>query len=318
MKPELVQRQEVLSVPLASGGQRLDLFLVGALEGVSRKAIKQALDGGQVFVDGRVARKAAQPLLGGETLRLTLSGLPPRVAPAEPSLLLLDHDLLALNKPAGLPSHPTGSGQLDALSWACGWLRQQGDTGAPILLHRLDADTSGVLLLARTADANRCLAGMFAQREMEKSYLALVAGTPPGEFSVDNYLRPGKRGRTQVVHSGGQRAQTRFRTLAQGPGFALVEALPKTGRTHQIRVHLAESGYALLGDLLYGGAATLPGTASGLVFRRHLLHARRLQFTHPRDGQRVRIEAPIPADFLPLLGLLPDCAAESLRLNLPE
>lgn len=310
MNVETVPRQELLSVPLGMGEQRLDLFLVGALEGVSRKAIKQALDGGQVFVDGRVARKASQPLLGGETLRLTLNGLPPRVAAAAPEILLLDPDLLALNKPAGMPSHPTGSGTLDALSWAGCWLGQQGEEAEPILLHRLDADTSGVLLLARTVGANRCLARMFAERKMEKSYLALVVGAPPREFSVDNYLRPGKRGRTQVVHSGGQRAQTHFRTLAQGAGFALVEAVPKTGRTHQIRVHLAGSGYPLLGDSLYGGPQSLVGAASGLVFRRHLLHARWLQFTHPREGQMVRVEAPLPADFLPAIGILPNSDLE--------
>lgn len=292
-------------MPLASGGQRLDLFLVGALQGVSRKTIKQALDGGQVFVNGRVARKASLPLVGGDSLRITLSGPVPRLTLEEPEILLLDPDLLALNKPAGLPSHPTGSGQLDALSWADAWLRQQGEAGEPILLHRLDADTSGVLLLARTAEANRCLARSFAEREMEKCYLALVAGSPPAEFAVDNYLRPGKRGRTQVVHSGGQRAQTQFRTLTQGPGFALVEARPKTGRTHQIRVHLAGSGYPLLGDLLYGGPASLAGAASGLVFRRHLLHAQCLRFNHPRDGRIVTIEAPLPADFLPPLEILP-------------
>lgn len=305
MKLETVQRQELLSVPLTGAGQRLDLYLARSLSGVSRKAIKQALDGGQVFVDGQVARRASQLLCGGETLRLTLSGLALEDALPEPRVLLLDDAVLALNKPAGMPSHPTGSGRLDALSWASRWLRDnQGQGREPILLHRLDADTSGVLLLARTAEANRSLARMFAEREMSKSYLALVEGRPPAQFAVDNYLRAGKRGRTEAVRSGGQRAQTDFITLDQGDGFALVEARPKTGRTHQIRVHLAGSGYPLLGDGLYGGPKSLPG-GGGLVVRRHLLHARGLQFPHPDEARLVTVEAPVAEDFLPLIQLLP-------------
>ncbi len=291
-------------MPTEAAGQRLDQFLTRMLKTVSRKQVKQALDGGQVFVDGGVARKASQALAGGETLRITLPDLAEEAVAPLPEVLLCDGDLLALNKPAGMPSHPTGSGQLDALSWGAGWLLEQhGEQAQPVLLHRLDVDTSGVLLLARTSEANRMLARLFAERAMDKTYLALVAGQPPGEFVVDNHLRPGRRGRTQSVRSGGQRAITAIRTLAQGPGFALVEARPKTGRTHQIRVHLAESGYPLLGDELYGGPDGL-AAVPGRLLRRHLLHARSLRFSHPRDQQPLVVAAPLPQDFLDLLALL--------------
>jgi len=295
------RRRETRVVDSAAAGERLDLFLARALEGVSRKAVKRALDGGRVFVDGAVERRAGFPLSGGEEVSVTLD-LPPLPSPP-PSLPLLYRDdfLLAVDKGPGLPSHPTVAGRANALELVAERLRGEGSAVQPILLHRLDADTSGVLLFALTSEANRELSRQFSQREIVKTYLALVAGTPPAAFVVDNHLRAGVRGRTVAVASGGLPATTHFRTLSSASGVALVEARPKTGRTHQIRTHLAGAGFPLLGDLLYGGPAAVDLGGAKAPLRRHLLHAFRLDFRHPAGGEVVRIEAPLPEDFSAVL-----------------
>ncbi len=208
-----------------------------------------------------------------------------------------------MDKPAGLPAHRNIAGQPDALSWATAYLCREGDATVPILLHRLDADTSGVLLFALTDAANRGMAEAFASRRLEKVYLALVAGDPPAAFAVDNFLRPGRRGRIEAGCAGGQAATTAFCTLSRGPNFALVEARPKTGRTHQIRVHLAGEGYPLLGDALYGGPTALAVAGRTVAVSRHLLHAWKLTLQHPISGSDLTIEAPVPADFEPFLAV---------------
>ncbi len=310
MSGEGGKRRATLLVDAAAVGERLDLFLARSLAGVSRKAVKKALDGGQVFVDGRTERRAGQLLRGSETVSVTLD-LPEPVPPApELSILYRDEQLLAIDKPAGLPAHPTVAGRANALSLVTELLRGEGKGAPPILLHRLDADTTGVLLFALTDAANRELACQFAEREVDKTYLALVVGTPPDSFQVKNFLKPGVRGRTVAVTSGGQPAETLFRTLKTNSpsvskggagGVALVEARPKTGRTHQIRAHLAGEGFPILGDTLYGGPRLVEGGSERLLVHRHLLHAYRLTFRHPESGETITIEAPMPEDFRKVL-----------------
>ena len=292
-------RRWQLGVPQSGQGERLDLFLAAAIPATSRKAIKRALDGGQVFIDGRVERRAGRILAGGESLVLTLPAVRDETPVPTLKVICRDEVLLAVDKPPGMPAHPTGVGRANALDLVRAML---GPAAAPILLHRLDADTSGVLLFALDAAANRVLACDFAERRLAKTYLALVAGEPPALFAVVDRLRSGVRGRTVRVESGGQEAHTDFRTLGRGPGFALVEARPHTGRTHQIRTHLAGRGFPLCGDPLYGGprTLTLPG-GEVLVAPRHLLHARSLAFTHPRENGPLQIIAPLPEDFQPFL-----------------
>lgn len=296
MKEETrARRREVVLVDGRAQGTRLDTYLVTVLPGVTRKAVKRALDSGAVFIDGTTVRRAGWLLQGGESITITIDAAKVEIPPVPLSIIFRDEYLLAVDKPAGLPAHPTVAGGPNALDL----VRALLGTGEPILLHRLDANTTGVLLFALQTEANRLLARQFAEREVEKVYLALVAGEPPDSFQESNYLKAGVRGRTVVARSGGQAARTDFHTVQRRPGFALVEARPHTGRTHQIRVHLAGAGYPLLGDVLYGGPAQMLAGEQRLVVRRHLLHAWRLRIKHPADGRELTLEAPVPADFQP-------------------
>ena len=298
------QRRERLLVPPTAQGERLDRYLVEAIAPISRKTIKRALDSGQVFVDGRSVVRAGIVLQGGEQIELTVDGEIP--APAVPQLPFLwqDESLLAINKPPGLPAHPTVGGRPNALDLVTALIAESGGNSRPILLHRLDADTTGLLLFALTPAANLSLSRQFSEHRIEKSYLALVSGSPPERFSVSNHLKAGVRGRTVAVVSGGLAAQTDFTTLACRDGVALVVARPRTGRTHQIRVHLAGLGFPLLGDILYGGMAVLPLVTGCIPLPRHLLHARSLSMIHPQSGERQTLSAPLPEDFLVVLKAL--------------
>lgn len=291
-----------LKVDAEAAGERLDLFLAARVVGASRKKVKRALDRGQVRIEGEIERIASRELRCGETIvaQLEVEPLPP---PAQLSILYRDTHLLAVDKPAGLPPHRGSRPGPHALELATALVG--AEARPPVLLHRLDMDTSGVLLFALSDLGNRELSRQFAEREIEKTYLALVQGNPPAQFRVENYLKPKSRGRTIAVRSGGQKALTEFTTLRRGDGFALVEARPKTGRTHQIRAHLSEAGFPLLGDPLYAGPAIVETDGLPLSAPRHLLHASRLVFRHPAGSGEITVTAPLPEDFSPFLELLP-------------
>jgi 23S rRNA pseudouridine1911/1915/1917 synthase len=178
------------------------------------------------------------------------------------------------------------------------FIAANGGRAHPILLHRLDADTTGLLLFALTREANLSLSRQFSAHQIKKTYLALVSGSPPEHFMVSNHLKAGVRGRTMAVASGGLAAQTDFSTLASHDGVALVAAQPRTGRTHQIRAHLAGCGYPLLGDPLYGGQTSLQLASGRVAVPRHLLHAHSLLLMHPQSQQEQVLAAPLPEDFL--------------------
>lgn len=212
-------------------------------------------------------------------------------------ILYEDDDLLAVDKPAGLVAHATVDRGRDHLIAALGRLLagRDGAIGHLVAHHRLDKGTSGVVLFSRRAELDGALGAAFAGGEMGKTYLA-VAQSRPGEpfpagiTEVDAYLATRRAaGRVEVVRAGGKPARTGFRLLAERQGLLLIEARPRTGRTHQIRVHLAHLGFPILGDELYGGQTS--GT------KRLLLHARSLGFAHPRTGDRLTVVAPFPRAF---------------------
>jgi 23S rRNA pseudouridine1911/1915/1917 synthase len=206
-----------------------------------------------------------------------------------------DAALVVVNKPAGLSVHP-GPGHPDG-TLVNGLLAHIPDLGGiggelrPGIVHRLDKDTSGLLVVAKTAQAHATLVEAFAEREVAKTYLAIVRGRPElGEGMIDAPLArdPVHRQRMAIVE-GGRPARTAFRVVAEGGGWSLVEARPETGRTHQIRVHMASIGHPIVGDALYGRREE--GVA------RQMLHAWRLSFRHPTSGEEMRLEAALPVDF---------------------
>ncbi len=222
-------------------------------------------------------------------------------------VLFEDEWLLVVDKPAGLPTQPTLDPSRASVFTTLQEYLEQRDGGVRYLglHHRLDRDTSGVLLLTKDQKANTGVSALFAGKTIRKTYQALAgAGAAgPDSWEVKNYLgeigRVGKASRFGAVRSGGDPAQTSFRVLERWPGALLIEARPQTGRTHQIRVHLAEGRRPIFGDALYGGASLLPAGAGGgrVPAPRVMLHAAALEFIHPVTQAPMAIRSPLPADF---------------------
>lgn len=300
-----------LRVPAEAAGARLDRYLADA-SGLTRARVQALIAAGHVRVGGTL-RKASALLRGAEEITLTLpppapSALQPEPIPLE--ILYEDRDLLVLNKPAGLVVHPAAghrSGTLvNALLHRYPRLQGIGGVGRPGLVHRLDRDTSGCLVVAKTAAAHEALSRQFKARQITKTYLAVVRGrvrqrggriTAP----IGRDLRDRKKMGIRTAR--GREAVTAFRVVRESPGATLLEVSPETGRTHQIRVHLASLGHPVVGDALYGGRRERGGRAAGAgpAAARQLLHAWRLAFAHPRTGEAVVVEAPPPADLRPYL-----------------
>lgn len=317
-----------------AAGERLDEQVRALITSVtggepSRATIRRLVLAGVVRLNGRVVRQPARAVRSGDRLSVAadLDRLPQPHRPVrltEADVLYEDEWLVALDKPAGIPTHATvDRSRPDLHRAAQALLRARGaphveeaphsDEAAqnqPYLgiHHRLDRDTSGVVLFTKDRSVNGEVGRLFADRRIEKTYLAVVtvdrsliaAGTPSvpygrspaGSWTIRNHLgrvgRSGKAARYGSVRAGGDLAVTEFRTLEQiGRDRWLIEAAPKTGRTHQVRVHLSESGLPIVGDELYGGRPAA----------RTLLHARHLAFPHPKTGQPVEIESPVPPDM---------------------
>ncbi len=307
-------------------GQRVDRFLADSIGTVSRSRVKALIDGGHVLRDGAVLRDAADPVRAGMLFRVAT----PEPVPARPraqaialTILHEDDDLIVLDKPPGLVVHPAPGNEdgtlVNALVAHCGdALPGIGGERRPGIVHRLDKDTSGLMVVAKTEAALAALSADFAARRIERAYLALCWGVlSPAAGDLEGAIGrdPRDRKRMAVVTRGGKTALTRYRTLRVMHGAAsLIECRLATGRTHQIRVHLSHRGHALVGDPVYlrrvpSSARRLPEAArrAALDFPRPALHAARLGFTHPRDGRPLRFETEPPVDFNTLLS----CMTES-------
>jgi 23S rRNA pseudouridine1911/1915/1917 synthase len=308
-----------LVAPPDAAGVRLDRFLGGIPELATRSHAKQLIDAGLVLVDG-VARKASFPLAAGSRIDVTVP--PPEPSGVEPEAIPLvvlyeDADLLAIDKPPGMVTHPAVGARrgtvVNAVLHRLGSLVGVGDAERPGIVHRLDRDTSGVLLVARTASALAELGRQFRERTIAKRYLAVVHGqlaTPSGTMDQSIGRHPRERKRMSVHSHRPRRAVTRFEVLERYPGATLLRLAPETGRTHQLRVHLAALGHPIVGDRVYGGSRPLRSGVPEVLgtFPRQALHAARLEFTHPRTLDTITIESPLPSDLSGLVAALRQAA----------
>ncbi len=320
----MAQRREELTVESSEDGLRLDRFLAARLPDLSRAFIQKLARGGHVHVDGAPARPS-RLLKEGQVIGLSVPEPSPVDLAPEPiplDVIHEDDDLLVVDKPAGMVVHPGAgvrSGTLVHALLARGsrWSSIGGEL-RPGIVHRLDRGTSGVLVVARTDRAHRLLAAQFKERAVEKSYFALVWGeTKEDRFQVEAPLGRDLKLRRRISPRTGKprEAVTRFRLVERLPRFTALEAIPLTGRTHQIRAHLKAAGHPIVGDREYGGDRWRdlpPGELRERIrdLGRLALHARRIAFAHPSRGRRVSFEAPLPAVLQELMRLMRAAAAD--------
>jgi 23S rRNA pseudouridine1911/1915/1917 synthase len=299
-------------------GFRLDQFLAHQV-GWSRARLQKLLKSGQVRVNGEVRPASYRVRPGDAVVVMVPPPAPSHLAPEALPLAILfeDQDLLVVDKPPGLVVHP-GAGHrqgtlLNALVHHCPELKDIGEVSRPGLVHRLDKDTSGLIVVAKTALAHAALVAQFQAHTITKRYQALVWGRLPeieGEINREVGRHPTARQKMSVNPRLGKRAVTFWRVLQEFSGpLTLVELTPQTGRTHQLRVHLASLNHPVLGDATYGGGVSrLTGhlRLAGLkpLVHRQLLHAWRLGITHPRTGAAMTWEAPLPEDFQAVVDFL--------------
>ena len=305
----------IISGVVAEAGQRLDKALAEA-SGLSRERIKALMSEGRVTLGGKAAKQASLKPAAGTAFEIHVPATAPAEAQAQDIPLTIvyeDGDLIVVDKPAGLVVHPA-AGNLDgtlvnALLHHCtGQLSGIGGVARPGIVHRIDKDTSGLLVVAKTDAAHEGLARQFADHSIERAYLAIVAGLPvPPAGTVQGWIGRSDHDRKKMavlheLNKRGKHAVTHFRTLETFTGAALVECRLETGRTHQVRVHMASIGHPLLGDPVYGRATPrLRPILTQLHFARQALHAAVLGFIHPVTGANLRFESKLPDDMTGLL-----------------
>lgn len=310
-------------VPRDKAGARLDRLLADALPQLSRTRLKGLIQSGRVVrdADGAAVADPAYRVAAGEAF--TVAVPPPAPAAHEAQAIPLDvvfedRHLIVVDKPAGLVVHPAPGNPdrtlVNALLAHCGDLSGIGGSGRPGIVHRLDKDTSGLMVAAKTDAAHRGLADQFAERRVERAYTAVVWGVPVpavGEIAGAIGRNPANRKKMAVVARGGKPALTRYRVVRPlGTAASLVDCRLATGRTHQIRVHLSSRGHPVVGDPLYGGgrrrvARLAPAQAAVVTgFNRLALHAYLIGFMHPVSGESFRFTSDIPIKINKLISIL--------------
>jgi 23S rRNA pseudouridine1911/1915/1917 synthase len=317
---------EQVTVGASHAGQRLDRVLAEALGHLSRSRLKALITEGHVTRAGAVVRQPALKVAAGERFAVTI---PAPVSPVPAgqdiplTILFEDADIIVIDKPAGFVVHPAPGNPdhtlVNALIAHCGdGLTGIGGVRRPGIVHRLDKDTSGVMVAAKTAAAHEALVGQFAARTVSRAYRAIAWGLPvPADGLVEGAIgrNPRNRKKMAVVTRGGKPARTRYRTLqVYGAGLAsMLECRLETGRTHQIRVHLSHAGHPIVGDPAYGRAAgrrtllkAVPDAPAAAIaaFPRQALHAFRLGFEHPSTGEHIDFETELPEDMANLAEIL--------------
>ena len=342
-------QHRTIDVPSEAQGQRLDQFVAAQLEGVSRSRVQLLMDQGDVLVNGE-REKASMKLRGGERIAITGE---PHAAPLKATpedipldVVFEDGDLAVVNKPAGMMVH-AGSGQnedarsrgtlVNALLFRFNKLSTTGGDLRPGIVHRLDKDTSGLIVVAKNDRTHAALGEMFSSRQMKKTYIALVQGAverQKGTINAGVGRDPVRRTRMTAKPLGDARSAVSHyevvRRLATRFGkFTLVRVRIETGRTHQIRVHMASIGHSVVGDTLYGGSGQLTDQVASqaaqskaarrkaeperLRLGRNFLHAARLEFTHPGTGKLLQLEAPLPEELEKFLACLESSPAAPVR-----
>src|SRR5580698_9402603 len=301
-------RTEMITVEVSQPGTRLDVFLCGKFPAVSRGAIQRLIEEGHIQLDGKPVKPTHHPR-AGEQIRVHWPEARPAEAQPEDmplDILFEDKDLLVLNKPAGLVVHPAAGHEehtlVNALLHHCaGQLSGIGGVARPGIVHRLDKETSGCLVVAKNDEAHIALAEQFAGRTLEKIYHAIVCGQVPrarGEMRAAIARHPTHRKRMAATDGSGREAWTSYRVLERLRHATLMEALLHTGRTHQIRVHFQHIGHPVAGDSTYGGQPNQRlAELTGYTAPRQMLHARKITFMHPRKKKKLSFEAPWPEDF---------------------
>lgn len=300
-----------IAVPPEKAGERLDLFLSEALPGLSRSRVQRLIRDGQVRLAGFSAR-ASLRLKGGETVVVDVPPVRPMdLAPEDLPLRILfqDEHLVVVEKPAGMVVHPapghSGGTLVNALLARADRLSGIGGVARPGIVHRLDRETSGILVAAKTDEAHSKLSAQFStHEEVDRRYHGIVRGRPrmpEGTVSTRIGRHPVHRKKMAVLAGGGRLAVTRYRTLESFGPFSLVEFRLATGRTHQVRVHSAYLSCPIVGDRVYGGGRKVPlekgASAKTVTLDRFFLHAFHLGFVHPATGKQMEFEVPDPPEF---------------------